>query len=121
MKKGFTLVELLGVLVLLSVLALITVPIVNGAIKKSKEKSVQIQLESIVKSAKAWAAADPNRLPEQGKERLVTLQELKQAGFVDGSIKNPKTKKEFPNTLQVKISYDLEYQSYTYEIVESTM
>ena len=40
MKKGFTLIELLATIIILSIIVLITYPIVNSAIIKSKEKAL---------------------------------------------------------------------------------
>ena len=45
MKRGFTLVELLAVITILSIILLITVPIVSGIIKDSKEKTREQSVE----------------------------------------------------------------------------
>ena len=42
MKKGFTLVELTAVIIILGVLALITYPIIDKSIKNSKQKALEI-------------------------------------------------------------------------------
>ena len=36
MKKGFTLVELIAVIIIIGIIAMITFPIVNNSIQKSK-------------------------------------------------------------------------------------
>ena len=45
-KKGFTLVELLAVIILLGLLTFVVMPSVIGFIKEAKEKSYQQQLSS---------------------------------------------------------------------------
>lgn|SRR5574344_2073843 len=50
MKKGYTLVELLTVIIILSVLALITVPVVTNIINDSKLSSAERSLEGYVKA-----------------------------------------------------------------------
>ena len=39
MKKGFTLIEILGVIVILSILALLNIPVIQSAISTNKEKA----------------------------------------------------------------------------------
>ena len=40
-KKGFTLVELLGVFVILSIIVLVTFPYATGLLKNTKDKLIQ--------------------------------------------------------------------------------
>ena len=49
-KKGFTLIELLATIIILSVIALIAVPIVINVIDKAKKASFEQSLNSIVKA-----------------------------------------------------------------------
>lgn len=72
-KKGFTLVELIGVIALLAVVALITIPIMTNSIKKSKEKTYIAQVKNIISSAKKWVVANG---PKSDKEFNITLSEL---------------------------------------------
>ena len=53
-KKGFTLVELLGVLIVLVLIALITTPIVINVVNSTKKNSNHIQKELLINSAKLW-------------------------------------------------------------------
>ena len=46
MKKGFTLVELLAVIVILALIALITIPVILNVIEKSKLKTYQRSIDS---------------------------------------------------------------------------
>ena len=51
-KKGFTLVELLAVITLLSLVGLISVPIATNIIDKSKVKAYKQTLNGIIDAAK---------------------------------------------------------------------
>jgi len=53
-KKGFTLVEVLAVIVLISVIALITVPIIGNVIQTSKENAFIDTGYGLVKSAQTY-------------------------------------------------------------------
>src|SRR5574344_691561 len=55
-KKGFTLVELLAVIVILGVIALIVTPIVTGVIKKSKDSAAIDSSYQYEEAAKLYAA-----------------------------------------------------------------
>ena len=103
--KGFTLVELLGVIIVLGVIALITFPIVNNTIKENKEKLYNSQLEEIKLSAEKWAYANINMLPIVENDTItVTLLELKKTGFVQLDARNPKTGELLPNDMIITIT-----------------
>ncbi len=57
-KKGFTLVELLAVIVILAVLVLLAVPSVLKMMDGAKENAFKIEGENIAKAAKAAYADD---------------------------------------------------------------
>ena len=52
MKKGYTLVELLAVIVIMSVRGIITVPIATSYIEKSRVESYRICAENVIEVAK---------------------------------------------------------------------
>ena len=58
MKKGFTLVELLGVIVVLGIIATITVPLVQRTILENTEEAYQDQIISFERAAKNYVASD---------------------------------------------------------------
>jgi len=54
-KNGFTLVELLAVIIILGLLALLIVPKVNSIVKESKVKSYEVSINNLVKSLNSIA------------------------------------------------------------------
>ena len=54
-KKGFTLMELLAVIVILSVITLITVPMVTSVIEESKKKALLSSVQGLIESANLYA------------------------------------------------------------------
>ena len=90
-KKGFTLVELLAVIVLLGLIALVAAPAITGIIKQSKDSLSDSQMKSIEMSAKNWSTDHMMDLPQDGECIWVRLSTLQAGGYADLEIKNPKT------------------------------
>jgi len=82
-KRAFTLIELMGVVIILSLLVMIAVPIVDKYIKQLKSESVEVQEEALVLAAKNWASDNKESLPLDGKATCVSLQTLMELGYLD--------------------------------------
>ncbi len=111
MKKGFTLAELLGVLVILAAILLIIVPTVDKVIKQSKDDLYEKQIDSIKLAMELWLT-DNAKLGE-GEYIVITLSQLKDAGLIEYDVKNPKTEELFPNDMLLTIRNNdgmLEYE-----------
>ena len=118
MKKGFTLVELLAVIIILGILGLIVVPMVNETIKEQKEKLYNRQIETLESSAEAWSTKNTDKLVEDGTSIYVSITTLVQDGYLKNSdIKDPRNNKQMLGC--VSISYDISYNQYVYEYVDA--
>jgi len=115
-KKGFTLVELLGIIVILAVIILLIVPIVDTNLQKNKEELYTTQIENISLALKNWGAENMFNLPnDEGGAITVTLGQLKQAGFIDEDVVNPITGECFPNDMLLTITK--KGNNYEYEVL----
>lgn len=104
MKKGFTLIELMAAIIILSVISLIAVPLVEQTLVDIRNDAYNTQIKSIKASAKQWGANNYFLLPlNNGDQYNLTLAGLKSAGFVKKEIFNPRTKEEFEGTLRIAI------------------
>ena len=54
MNKGYTLVELLAVITILAILAGVGIVSVNNSIKASRDKSLELQYETIEETAESF-------------------------------------------------------------------
>ena len=77
-NKGFTLVEILSVVVLLGAISLIAIPTIKNMIKDSKQKLYNEQINLIKDGLKNWGSANVMLLPEDNKSIKLTLGQLKQ-------------------------------------------
>lgn len=81
-KRGFTLIEVLAVIIILGILATITSPIVAGVIRDSKKKSYDHQLEEIYHAAEIYFMENGMTI-DTGEKRYVTIYELASGGYLD--------------------------------------
>ena len=77
---GFTLVELISVIIIIGIIALIAYPIINNSIKKSKEKALEQTKISFEQAAYNYSIK--NNLEDSGKRQIITLDELIDSGFM---------------------------------------
>lgn len=118
-KQGFTLIELLAVIFIIGIISVIAIPTINSLLKQAREELYKVQLNNIIEGTKNWAAKNVIILPEENGEIItLTLGQLKIGGFVDENIKDPRTKKLFPNDMEIVIERRL--NGYKYEIVEGS-
>lgn len=114
MRKAFTLVELLAVLVILGIVSLITVPIVTKTIASSKESMYKNQVNEIEKVARNWFIKDPVMFDESIKTVKVSVSYLVKEGYVESSkIINPKTDEDMIGCVVITESSKQYYYEYT--------
>lgn len=104
MKKGFTLAELIGVLVVLALIGMIAIPSVTKSIKENKKKICNISFNNIIEEAKSWASNNIERLPNENEEIEISFSDLVKYGYSEDNLVDPKTKEAFSNDWKIVIS-----------------
>lgn len=92
MKKGFTLIEMVTTLVILSIIALIVTPNILVSIKDYKKQVYDTNLGSIKSAAMSWAADNVNDTHFPNNENdslLVTIDELIDDSYLDEKVTDP--------------------------------
>lgn len=114
-KNAFTLIELIGVVVVLGIVLLAIVPINNMVLKNSKEKLYEAQISEIRDSLKNWAIDNNRILPTvENQSIVITLSQLKIGGYIKNELINPKTDKCLDNNTLLTIT---RYKkNYIYEV-----
>ena len=91
-NKGFTLAELIGVIVVLALISLVTIPAVSNTLKTNRKKLCATQANNIVSAAKNYGADNVFSLDTTS---FVTLATLIRYGYIDDKIENPVTKEVY--------------------------
>ena len=114
MKKGFTLAELLGVLVVLALISMIAIPSVANVIKDYKNQACVIQFSYVIEAGKSWASNNLDKLPNTTGEYVdITILDLIEYGYLAEDLVNPKTKAAFSSYFVVRITKNLKVFEYT--------
>ena len=115
MKKAFTLVELLGVIIVLGVISLIVFPIVDKSIKTSKEDSLNSIIKTIEKAAQEYVVRE--HMGYTTSYDKVDIDELIATGYLKDNIINPVTNQKMNGCVIYK--WQNEYNQYDYEYQET--
>ncbi|MDD3253532.1 MAG: prepilin-type N-terminal cleavage/methylation domain-containing protein [Lachnospiraceae bacterium] len=92
-QKGFTLVELIVVLVILGILIAIMVPVLTGWIRKAKNQDAILECRSVVMAAQGQAAEEYAKNPNGSMNDIMneegTVEAIMKTAATDGKISNP--------------------------------
>ena len=118
MNKGFTLVELLAVVVILALLAYLTSIAVASIIKTSKVKLNDTQIQIIEDATGMWLTDNLDLIPDSGNCIYITLGELKEYGAL-GDVKNLNTVESLDDDMIIKVTAITDKKYKIEEIVDS--
>ena len=104
-KNGYTLVEVLAVIIILGLLTAVIIPTVDAILESNKEKTYQLQIDMMLDALEDWGASNVFSLPtENGESLSKTVGELKSEGFLEKELLNPKNNKCVSNEMELTIT-----------------
>ena len=130
LRNGFTLAELLGVIVVLSILGLVAFTAIDSNVKNSRYDTCKVQEANLIEGAKMVMLDHPDLLPAAGSSISVSVNVLQDGGliggqaidggYIDDDLVNPMTDKPYVSSasgVSVKVtsnngndySYTVEY------------
>lgn len=114
-NSGFTLVELLAVIVVLGIIATICVVNVSGVIETSKNSVREQQIANIIKAAEEWTVENTYRLPTSYYyPRYVTVDELVSSGKLSSVPEDPVGSYEMSGSVKISCK-DINCVAFVYE------
>jgi competence protein ComGC len=112
-KKGFSLVELMGIIIILSLISLLVIPSIDRSIKSFKLKAYESQIQNIRLSAKDWVIDNLGKYAlNEGETLTISLSQLKVGGYLEEEFINPNTDTPFPDDMQINITRNEDALSY---------
>ncbi len=105
-KKGFTLVEVLAVIIILNILLIIGVIGTFSIIKKGKENSYKTLITSVLNSTKLYIS-DNNNIEEEldlNGYYIITLNDLVSNKIIKGKLIDPRTDEQIALTKKIVIT-----------------
>lgn len=115
-KKGFTLIEIMAVVIILALIAIVAFPAIESNIRYSREKAYQVQLTQICKGALNWGYNNVKNLNDNNTISLGTLQK---EGYVEYDIVNPKNGEYLSENVMIELK--LHNNDYVCQVDESTI
>ena len=94
-NKGFTLIELVGIVLILAAIFLVSFPALLNMTKADEEKSYNTMITDLCLAGESYIYSnmeDFNNLSVIGSNININIDELILYGNVDSDLKNPKTK-----------------------------
>ena len=82
MKKAFTLIEMLAILLLLAVLSLILIPTVQKSLKNAKNDIYNAQVKVVLNAAESYFM-DSNYVITDSEKKVIYLSDIVKSGYLD--------------------------------------
>lgn len=90
-KKGFTLIEMIGIITVLAIILLVTFPVMNKSLKQMKENQNNNFTNNLKVSAEAYIELNRDNYPDletPGNQITFSVQELYDANLLKGQYEN---------------------------------
>ena len=113
MRRGFTLIELFAVIVILGIILAIAVPSVVGIIEKSRNDAWERQKGIIENTLDSYLLQNQSDIPWQDNKVIYSLEDLTDMGIVDKKITVPRNYQTDEVTIEIikddkgKFIYDI--------------
>ena len=116
-NKGFTLVELLGVIIILAFLAFLVSEVIINNINDTNNKMENLAIDTIISSAREYVSKNPNEFPKViGDIYYLTYEKLMTEKLINDDMLPKLDSVEHLKSKLIQIEYN--GNNYTYTLVE---
>lgn len=116
-NNGFTLVELLGVIIILAFLAFLVSEVIINNINDTNNKMENLAIDTIISSAREYVSKNPNEFPKViGDVYYLTYEELVAEKLINDDMLPKLDSVEDLKNQYIKIEYN--GNNYTYTLVD---
>lgn len=110
-NKGFTLVELLGVIIILTLIVVLVFPIITGYVKNSFSKTDKVTIQMIYDASNIYVSNhESNYKKINGNKYIITLNDLVEDGLLSSPINLSDTDVTNSKCVQVTFQRKFEYE-----------
>lgn len=118
-RKGFTLIEVIMVIAIITILSLILIPNVMVLINENKKRSCEKMIDNIESAAKMYVNQNKYELGfdcVDNKTKEITLKTLVDAGYLGGELVNPINKEKISLESEVSVTYNCKLKGFEYKV-----
>ncbi|MDD3392989.1 MAG: type II secretion system protein [Bacilli bacterium] len=90
-NRGFTMTELLGVIVVLSLILLVSMPSIINTIKGNSKGQYDTFLQTIYNASEVYVVENPSEFDWTNENNSIYLENLIAGDYISGNIVNPNT------------------------------
>ena len=106
MKKGFTLVEVIGIIAILSIITAISVPVVIKSIEHKKSEQYDNIIEDLILATQTYIQI------EDITDTKINIETLQEKGYANKNLINPNTNEAMTGCIVIEIVNG--YNNYKY-------
>ena len=104
-EKGFTLIEMLAVVTIITILGVIVIPLVGDIIKDNKRELYDVQIKNIKEATSSYVNENFMKIDIPNNSSVgIHLSFLRNNGYIDKNISDPITYERFDDNMVILIN-----------------
>lgn len=116
-RKGFTLVEIIGVVTVLALILIVAVPSLTKTLKRNEQKKYDDYIDNLKMAAENYVVSKLKEGLVIGDYFIVSLGDLIDSGYVNDTVTNPQNDQKLTRNTIIKVKKDLD-NTFKYNIKE---